>query len=538
MKKYFVLALCVLLLIVAAVPVLAAEETTVTVTPSKTVAERGETVDFTVSISGDVPFTSIMVGLNFDSNYFEYVSSQNAAVNGMLIPYSPSEPEVGLLIMGGGTYVGTLQTITFKVKDTAPLEKVTVTGDPKGSDANGSITVKFQGTDVSINCEHTYGDWSKVDENKHQQICTKCQTPKAEDHDWNDGEGKPAPTCTTPGTIEYTCLICQATKTEDVGELGHAWDNDCDTTCNNECGTTREITHSYSSTWSSDATGHWYPCSSCGDKKDFTAHTPGPEATEKAPQTCTVCNFEIKPALVHVHVLEKEWTTDSNYHWHRCEKRNPSCYHVSDKARHDYDNDCDVNCNTCGYIREAPHRYKPEWQANADGHWNICSTCSAKSQVYEHVPGPEATTDTPQTCAECNFIIKRELSHTHDFGDNWYSDDKSHWQSCTACAESTTMEPHQWNEGVELENGKMQYTCAVCTKQIILDAPMETQPSTAPSTQTPTTAQKPTEPAGSGRFPWQWAGIAAIILLIIGVILLVIEFIRSRKSNMHGRFSK
>jgi hypothetical protein len=100
------------------------------------------------------------------------------------------------------------------------------------------------------------------------------------------------------------------------------------------------------------------------------------------------------------------------------------------------------------------------------------------------------------------------------------------------------MEPHQWNEGVELENGKMQYTCSVCTKQIILDAPMETQPSTAPSTQTPTTAQKPTEPAGSGRFPWQWAGIAAIILLIIGVILLVIEFIRSRKSNMHGRFSK
>ena len=537
MKKYIVLALCVLLLIAAAVPVMAAEETIITVTPSRTLAERGETVDFTVSISGDVPFTSVMVGLNFDSRYFEYVSSQNASVNGMLIPYSPSEPEVGLLMMGGGTYTGTLQVITFKVKNDAPLEKVTVTGDPKGSDANGSITVKFQGASVSINCEHTYGDWTKLDDDKHQRICSKCQTPQTEDHDWNDGVGKPAPTCTAPGTIEYTCLICQTTKTENAGERGHAWDNNCDTTCNRGCGTVRPATHSYGATWSSDTTGHWRECSSCGDKKDVAAHTPGPEATEKAAQTCTVCNFEIKAALAHTHVLEKEWTTDSNYHWHRCETRNPSCYYVADKAKHDYDDDCDVTCNTCAYIREAPHKYKPEWQANGEGHWNVCSACNAKSQVFDHIPGPEATMDTPQTCEECNYIIKMQLSHVHDYGDVWYNDDESHWQSCVDCTESTTMEPHDWDEGVELEDGKMEYTCAVCTKQIVTDGPMESQSNTVPSTQLPST-QKPTEPGGSGRFPWQWAGIAAIVLLVIGVVLLVIEFIRSRKTNRHGKFSK
>ena len=144
--------------------------------------------------------------------------------------------------------------------------------------------------------------------------------------------------------------------------------------------------------------------------------------------------------------------------------------------------------------------------------------------------------DTDQICEECGIVIKMRLSHVHDFGDTWHKETEGHWQSCTDCTESTPIEPHQWDEGVELGDGKMQYTCTICAMQVETDGPMETQPSTPPTTQ-PTT-QKPTEPEGSDRFPWQWAGIAAIILLVIGVVLLVIEFIRSRKSNMHGKFSK
>ena len=285
-----------------------------------------------------------------------------------------------------------------------------------------------------------------------------------------------------------------------------------------------------------DPEAHWYACSVCEGLKpgSWEKHTPGAEPTANSAQVCTVCNYEIKPALEHTHVLEEAWTTDSDYHWHRCESKNPPCYHVADKAKHVYDNGCDVDCNTCGYIRVAPHNYKPEWQANAEGHWQICATCNEKSEVFEHVPGPEATMDTPQTCEECNFVIKRELSHEHSFGDTWYSDDVSHWQSCSECQEATELEPHAWDDGVELEDGKIQFTCSVCRKQVVTDG---AQPSTPPTTQAPTTP-KPTEPEGSGSFPWQWAGIAAIVLLVVGVVLLVIEFIRSRKSNMHGKFSK
>lgn len=99
------------------------------------------------------------------------------------------------------------------------------------------------------------------------------------------------------------------------------------------------------------------------------------------------------------------------------------------------------------------------------------------------------------------------------------------------------MQTHVWSDGVELEDGKMQYTCSVCQKQVQTDGDAPTEPSTTPPTQTPTT-QTPGGSSNSGRFPWEWAGIAAIVLLFVGIVLLVIEFIRSRKTNMHGRFSK
>ena len=532
MKKLIPILLCVLLIAALALSV-SADGSSVTITPSATTLERGDTFTIVANLTNSDPIKLGTVALEYDTNVFE-LTGGTCHVAGAAVGQIVVAQKAGTFFLGTETAVsGKIFTFNFKVKDDAALgtysfKATAAIGVSTGTEINAT------GATITIACEHTYDVWSKVDDNKHQQICSKCGDKKEEDHDWTDGVGKPAPTCTTPGTFEYTCIICGAKKTENVGELGHEWDNKCDTTCNRGCGTTREASHKYGSTWFTNTTSHWHECSSCGDKKDVASHTPGKEPTATSAQLCTVCNFEIKPALAHTHVLEKEWTTDSNYHWHRCETRNPPCYHVADKAKHDYDNACDVDCNTCGYIRVAPHNYKPEWQANAEGHWQICATCNAKSEVFDHVPGPEATMDTPQVCEECNFVIKRELSHEHNFGDTWYSDDTSHWQSCSECQEATEMEPHVWGEGEELGDGKMQYTCSVCVKQVVTDGD---QPTTPPTTQTPPT-QKPTEPAGSDRFPWQWAGIAAIVLLVVGIVLLVIEFIRSRKSNMHGKFSK
>lgn len=549
MKKYITIALCVLLLVLAAVPAFAAEETKITVTASKTVVQRGETVDFTVSVSGDVAYTSVFAELNIDQNVFEYVSSVNKATTGMLAKYDGTS--IGLMISGGAAYSGELQVLTFRVKDTAPIEPSAVTGTAYGTKPDQSaLTVQFTGTSVSINCQHDYPKdsdgnyiYTQVGTDKHQQTCTKCNTPKVEAHTWDDGAPVSPVKCTEDGEEKYTCVICHTTKTEKITAIGHAWDNDCDTTCNNDPSHTRTTSHKYTDKWTSDSTSHWHQCSSCGERKDNANHTPGPAATQEAAQTCTVCNYEIAPKLVHEHQFSTEWVSDSENHWHRCLENNPICIVKDSVTPHDYDNACDIDCNTCGYIRVAPHSTNGEWRANANGHWSVCTICNADTPVLPHIPGPEATADTPQTCAECNFVIKMELSHVHEFGETWYSDDENHWQSCNdeRCPEVQSREPHTWDEGEELPEGGFLYTCSICAKQLTLAEPMPTEPVTEPSTGAttqPVPTQKPAEKEPKDAISWEWAGIAAIVLLIIGMVLLVIEFIRSRKTNMKGKFSK
>ena len=57
-----------------------------------------------------------------------------------------------------------------------------------------------------------------------------------------------------------------------------------------------EEAHSYdTTTWKSDANGHWYECS-CQAKTDEAAHTPGAAATATTAQTCTECGYVIAPA--------------------------------------------------------------------------------------------------------------------------------------------------------------------------------------------------------------------------------------------------
>ncbi|MGM9680316.1 MAG: hypothetical protein ACI3XR_02305 [Eubacteriales bacterium] len=83
--------------------------------------------------------------------------------------------------------------------------------------------------------------------------------------------------------------------------------------------------HSYSSEWSSDESGHWHECTICHDKADFAPHTPGAEATETTPQTCTECGYVITPALGHTHKMTKveakapTCTEDGNVEYYVCD---------------------------------------------------------------------------------------------------------------------------------------------------------------------------------------------------------------------------
>ncbi|MBE5938788.1 MAG: Ig-like domain-containing protein [Lachnospiraceae bacterium] len=256
----------------------------------------------------------------------------------------------------------------------------------------------------------------------------------------------------------HTCTECGTETDNDP----HIYNNDCDTTCN-ICGYARNITHNYRKVWSMDGSNHWHECIVCGIKKDIAKHTAGTEATETTAQNCTVCDYVIKGMIGHIHNYSNVWSTDELQHWNEC-----SCKAKENIENHTYDNDCDVNCNICGYKRNMKHTYSDIWKTDATNHWHECTLCGSKENISIHIVGEVASETTAQKCTICEYIIASIIGHIHQYNTTYESNNMMHWHSCS-CGEKVDVENHKWDMGVvtveptENTKGEKVYTCIACT---------------------------------------------------------------------------
>ena len=121
----------------------------------------------------------------------------------------------------------------------------------------------------------------------------------------------------------------------------------------------------------------------------------------------------------------------------------------------------------CGYVRTVTHAYASEWTSDKSGHWHACTICGGKDNVVAHVPGAEATEETPQLCTVCNFEINPIKAHEHKFDGDYISDSDGHWKDCR-CGESSAKEAHTYDDGKVVkeptkdEAGEKHYTCTTC----------------------------------------------------------------------------
>ena len=195
-------------------------------------------------------------------------------------------------------------------------------------------------------------------------------------------------TCTSAAVYYYSCT-CGAVGTSTFtsgSALGHTYTNSCDTSCD-RCGATRSITHSYSSTWSSDSSQHWHVCTVCGTKKDAAAHV----YDNACDTTCNVCGA----TRSITHSYSSTWSSDSSQHWHVC----TVCGTKKDVAAHVYDNACDTTCNICGATRSVTHSYSSTWSSDSSQHWHECE-CGEKSDIALH-SGDTATCVSKAKCSVC-----------------------------------------------------------------------------------------------------------------------------------------
>ena len=144
--------------------------------------------------------------------------------------------------------------------------------------------------DIPTLTEHSYGDWSKLDDEYHHRTCV-CGDEQKEAHKWDDGVVTVEPTVDKDGTRTLTCTVCGAKK--DVAEPYHVHDYD---------------KNFNSVKWSANASYHWKKCA-CGEIAYKNAHVssdwivdgyPNPVSIGMMHKECVICGYtlarEILPA--------------------------------------------------------------------------------------------------------------------------------------------------------------------------------------------------------------------------------------------------
>ncbi len=351
---------------------------------------------------------------------------------------------------------------------------------------------------------------------------TSTQPPHT--HSWGTGTGSDS-TCTQPGSKTYTCS-CGETKTEQTPALGHsfgawsqgdaanhtrtcsncgtaesaahAYDFSCDTDCN-VCGAVRTVSHSKVGGWNKNASGHWHDCSLCKAQLDFGKHYPGPAATEQEAQLCLTCGYTLTAQLIHEHSYSNAWISDESGHWYACS----GCQEKKDFQIHDYEDECDPDCNICGFQTGNAHSFDGSWHSDEEGHWFVCLTCGSVVESREHTIVAE---EEKQICTDCGYVVSKAAEHVHTFEASWQTDESSHWQKC-ACGETSDKKLHVWDEGTE-EEDTILYTCTECGAQ-----------------------QTEELPAEEDSFPWEivFAGLLVALACAVAALIYVLKGNRKKK---------
>ena len=181
----------------------------------------------------------------------------------------------------------------------------------------------------------------------------------------------------------HTCTVQGCGAVIEASKVAHAYDHDCDTTCD-VCGYVRTVGDHVDTNdaWESNETQHYHTCS-CGTEFDHADHT----YTNDCDTTCDVCGYV---RIVGDHVDANDaWESNETQHYHTC-----SCGTEFDHADHTYTNDCDTTCDVCGYVRTVgDHVYTNACDAT-------CNECGAEREPSAHVYDDDIDT----TCNVCGAV--------------------------------------------------------------------------------------------------------------------------------------
>ena len=494
MKRIMSFVLAMIMVMCMIVPVYAEEtEPAVTVTPSATSVNIGDTVTFTVSLSGFAKSKALAIVPSFDTEVFEYVPVSldpedpdvpfdqcgTIIIAGAFGDFSLSEGNAALMFLSS-TNVNT-DIISFTLKAKKAASSIYVSCEAIVTPNKGDPVNACGHCDISVVCPHDYKYGAEMyNDTHHRYLCSICGEPKMEEHKWDDGEVITPASHTQNGEMRYECTVCGRDKIVEIPkttehEYPEEWEQYSEKQHIKMCGCGLHLLEDHN--WNK------------GVVMSPATHT----TTGSMLYTCTKCYYEKYEEIPKTteHEYPEEWSQYSaTQHVKECacgEKiyedhkwnagvvtTEPTCKDTGVKT---------YTCSECGATKTESvpitndHKYG-EWTTTGTAeHKHVCSVCK-KAETASHtwdsgkVTRPASHVQEGEMTYECTacHATKTESipkTTTHGYPEKWsqYSATQ-HVKEC-ACGEKI-YEDHKWNAGVVTteptckDTGVKTYTCSEC----------------------------------------------------------------------------
>lgn len=264
---------------------------------------------------------------------------------------------------------------------------------------------------ISATGKHSYKD--ACDES-----CNVCGKIRKVSHTYESEITKEA-TCGEDGRKTYTCSVCGDSYTEKISATGkHSYYNECDDSCD-VCGAVRQASHSYTSKITKQATcgeegQRKYTCSVCGDSFTEKISATGNHSYKNACDgSCDVCGATRQVSHSYVSEITKQATcSEEGKKTYTCSVCGDAYTEkISATGKHSYTNACDDSCNVCGKTRTVEHTWKSATCTTA-------RTCTVCGKTEGSANGHKFSSSTDITCDVCNtvcgYLEKGEWSEWQD----------------------------------------------------------------------------------------------------------------------------
>lgn len=318
------------------------------------------------------------------------------------------------------------------------------------------------------NYDYTNGEIIQSQDCTHPEItryrCTRCKDPKDVEtkpslggHKWKAGDITKEPTCTVNGEQQYTCTVCNQTKTEPVKATGHDWQINkilSAATCTSN-GIARYIckTCGYGENHTITATGHK---PEIRNKKEATCSSTG----YTGDTYCSVCNKKLSSGGT---IAKKEHT------WVKQDNIPATC----EKGGMEVE-----KCSVCGETKETQisdplgHDYG-EWKVTKEP---TCTKYGTKKRICKRCNEYEIDVIDP-TGHQHTKIIDQKKATCEEKG---YSGDL-YCEDCRLIIQlghDIAATGHTWDDGeitkepTQTATGIKTYTCKTCHKTRTETIPM------------------------------------------------------------------